>query len=89
MAVEEAEELPDIDLAAHSWAYVPADKNYPARLRAARLSWMLWAVIGRQTVGINVVEKSPLQVCVSVSPCRLVCLSVRVNVWQCVGVSVR
>ena len=41
-AVEKAATLTDSDLQTHSWAFVPADAAYPTRLRAARLSWMIW-----------------------------------------------
>ena len=41
-AVEKAATLADSDLQTHSWAFVPADAAYPTRLRAARLSWMIW-----------------------------------------------
>jgi hypothetical protein len=75
-ALKEAENLAmsggDEDL---HFAFVPADPSYPARLRAYRLSWFIWAVIGEQTVGVNSYEGSPLQVCIIV--------------WACIGVKCR
>ena len=72
-ALKEAEDLSksenDADL---HFAFVPADPSYPARLRASRLSWFIWAVIGEQTVGVNSYEGSPLQVCIIVWACIVV-----------------
>ena len=42
-------------------SYVPADAAYPPRKRAERLSWVLWAVIGDQKVGVNAFGGSPYQ----------------------------
>ena len=42
-------------------AYVPLAKAYPARRRAERLSWAIWAVIGDQKVGVNAFGGSPYQ----------------------------
>jgi len=42
--------------------YEPVDEGYPARKRAERLSYMLWAVIGDQKVGVNAFGGSPYQV---------------------------
>merc|ERR1712070_262667 len=38
-------------------AYVPVDEDYPVRRRAERLSWVVWTVIGGQSVGVNVRER--------------------------------
>lgn len=42
-------------------SYVPVDAAYPARRRAERLSWAIWAIIGNQTVGVNAYGGSPYQ----------------------------
>jgi hypothetical protein len=42
-------------------AYVPLAGAYPARRRAERLSWAIWAVIGDQKVGVNAFGGSPYQ----------------------------
>jgi len=41
--------------------YVPVAPAYPARKRAERLSWAIWAVIGDQKVGVNAFGGSPYQ----------------------------
>jgi hypothetical protein len=41
--------------------FVPADPRYPSRKRAERLSWVLWAMIGDQKVGVNSFGGSPYQ----------------------------
>ena len=41
-----------------AWAYVPADKQYPPRLRATRLSWLIWDMIGSES---DEDDKWPLQ----------------------------
>ena len=41
--------------------YVPVAAAYPARKRAERLSWAIWAVIGDQKVGVNAFGGSPYQ----------------------------
>ena len=43
-------------------SYVPVDPAYPLRKRAERLSWVVWAVIGDQKVGVNAFNGSPYQV---------------------------
>ncbi|KAL1529908.1 hypothetical protein AB1Y20_000836 [Prymnesium parvum] len=43
-------------------SYVPADPRYPMRKRAERLSWVVWALIGDQKVGVNSFAGSPYQV---------------------------
>ena len=42
-------------------SYVPVDAAYPPRKRAERLSWLVWQVIGNQTVGVNAFGGSPYQ----------------------------
>ena len=41
--------------------YVPLDAAYPPRKRAERLSWVIWAIIGDQKVGVNLLGGSPFQ----------------------------
>jgi hypothetical protein len=41
--------------------YVPVAPAYPARKRAERFSWAIWAVIGDQKVGVNAFGGSPYQ----------------------------
>ena len=52
VAVQQAQGLSESERATRAWAFVPADPQYPTRLRAARLSWLIWGVIGTQTVGV-------------------------------------
>lgn len=42
-------------------SYVPVDELYPPRRRAERLSWVVWAVVGDQKVGVNAFGGSPFQ----------------------------
>ena len=42
-------------------SYVPMDAAYPVRRRAERLSWLIWAIIGDQKVGVNAYGGSPYQ----------------------------
>ena len=42
-------------------SYVPVDPAYPARKRAERLSWVIWAIVGNQKVGVNAFGGSPYQ----------------------------
>ena len=42
-------------------SYVPLDAAYPPRKRAERLSWVVWALINDQQVGVNSFGGSPHQ----------------------------
>eukprot|EP00747_Dinoflagellata_sp_TGD_P178782 gnl/TRDRNA2_/TRDRNA2_28383_c0_seq1.p1 gnl/TRDRNA2_/TRDRNA2_28383_c0~~gnl/TRDRNA2_/TRDRNA2_28383_c0_seq1.p1 ORF type:complete len:613 (+),score=101.51 gnl/TRDRNA2_/TRDRNA2_28383_c0_seq1:158-1996(+) len=42
-------------------SYVPVDPRYPLRKRAERLSWVIWAIIGTQKIGVNAFGGSPYQ----------------------------
>lgn len=50
---------PDGDV--RKMSYVPVDAAYPARKRAERLSWVIWAIIGNQKIGVNAYGGSPYQ----------------------------
>jgi hypothetical protein len=58
VAVQQAQGLSESERAKRAWAFVPADPKYPTRLRAARLSWLIWGVIGTQTVGAQILKST-------------------------------
>lgn len=55
---DEAEDTDDVQRR----SYVPLDAVYPPRKRAERLSWMVWALLNDQQVGVNSFGGSPHQV---------------------------
>ena len=60
-AKKEEEEEGSKEDGSEDLSYVPMDAACPVRRRAERLSWLIWAIIGDQKVGVNAYGGSPYQ----------------------------